>query len=210
VEVEVWSDLVCPWCFLGDHNLRAAIGQLTDPTGVRVVHRAFQLHPEAPTVGPRLVDVIAEEEDITVEQASDAVSDVADDAAAVGLHYRMSEIVTGNTLDTHRSILWAADQGRGEELKGLIFSAYFEQARPIFTAEQLAPLMRRAGCDPLSGERMLASADYREQVIEDERRARQLGAPGVPFFVFGNGRRLFGAQSPVALSAALADSSAAR
>lgn len=208
MHVEVWSDLVCPWCYLGNRNLRTAIADLGDPSDIDVVHRAFQLHPEAPTVGPRLIEVIAAEEDITLEQATDAVSDVADDAAAVGLDYQMADIVTGNTFDAHRTVLWAREQGLGEELLEVLFSSYFVLAQPIFTPEQLLPFLAQAGCDPQAGASMLASNAYAAQVADDQRMATELGAPGVPFFAFGSGLRLFGAQSVEVLRDALVAESA--
>jgi predicted DsbA family dithiol-disulfide isomerase len=203
MQIEVWSDMVCPWCFLGKRRLEAALVDLPASDGVTVVHRAFQLDPDAVTAGRKTVDVLAEKYRITEEQAVEMMSDVTDTAAEAGLHYRLADTVSGNTADAHRVVLWAQEQGRGGPLLEALFAGYFEQARPVFTADDLAPFVAAVGLDPGDMAAMLATDDFRAQVQEDQRTAAALGARGVPFFVFDRTVGVSGAQPVAAFAAAL-------
>lgn len=198
--VEVWSDMVCPWCFIGKRRFEQALAEFPGAADVQVVHRAFQLDPGATTLGRRTADVLAEKYDISPAQAVDMMADVTDTAATVGLRYRLADTVAGNTADAHRLVLWAQDQGRGSALLEVLFAGYFEQAQPVFSAADLLPFCQEVGLDPTAAAAMLDSDDYREQVRTDQALAAQFGARGVPFFVFDRVRGVSGAQ-PVAVFA---------
>lgn len=201
MQVEVWSDMVCPWCFLGKRRLEAALADFAGRDDVAVIHRAFQLDPGAATEARSTVEVLAAKYGITPGQAVDMMSDVTDTAAGDGLRYRLPDTVSGNTADAHRVVLWAQDQGRGGDLLEALFSGYFEQAQPVFTTADLAPFVAQVGLDPAAMEAMLATDAYRDHVVEDQREAAALGAGGVPFFVFDRKVGVSGAQ-PVAVFAA--------
>lgn len=196
--VEIWSDMVCPWCFIGKRRFEQALAEFSGAAEVEVVHRAFQLDPGAATRGRRTVDVLVENYDITTAQAVDMMADVTDTAATVGLRYRLADTVAGNTADAHRLVLWAQDHGRGSTLLEALFEGYFEQARPVFTVAELLPFCEPAGLDPTAAAAMLGSDDYRDRVRSDQALAAQFGARGVPFFVFDRVRGVSGAQ-PVAV-----------
>lgn len=203
MQIEVWSDMVCPWCFLGKRRLETALTDFPSSSDVTVVHRAFQLDPDAVTAGRKTVEVLAERYRITEEQAVDMMSDVTDTAAEAGLHYRLAETASGNTADAHRAVLWAQLQGKGEPLLEALFSGYFEQARPVFTADDLAPFVAAIGLDPDAMVAMLATDAFRAQVQDDQRAAAALGARGVPFFVFDRKVGLSGAQPVATFASAL-------
>ncbi len=194
IRVDVWADMVCPWCFIGMRRLESAIADAPSDVGVEVVHHAFQLDPGATNEGARTVDVLAEKYGISTEQAVDMMSDVSDTAADVGLRYNLGATISGNTTDAHRLVLWAQDQGRGTELLEALFTAYFEGAEPVFTPAELLPIVARTGLDDTAAAVMLAGDDYREHVIADQQLAAQVGARGVPFFVFDGKRGVSGAQ----------------
>ncbi|MFI0432909.1 MAG: DsbA family oxidoreductase [Candidatus Nanopelagicales bacterium] len=203
MQIEVWSDMVCPWCFLGKRRLEAALADFPGREDVAVVHRAFQLDPEAVTEGRSTVEVLAAKYGITDVQAVDMMSDVTDTAAGAGLNYRLPDTVSGNTADAHRTVLWAQDQGRGGELLEALFAGYFEQALPVFKATDLAPFVAQVGLDPDAMAAMLATDTYRDQVEQDQQLAAAMGAGGVPFFVFERKVGVSGAQPVSVFAAAL-------
>ena len=204
MQVEIWSDMVCPWCFIGKRQFERALAGYPDRERVTVVHRAFQLDPDATSDGRRTVEVLSQKYEITLSQAVDMMSDVSDTAAEAGLHYRLAETVSGNTADARRTVLWAQRQGRGAALLEALFSSYFERALPVFTAEELHPLVAGVGLDADAALTMLSSADYRDQVAADQVTAAQLGARGVPFFVFDRRTAVAGAQPVSTFADALA------
>lgn len=203
MQVEVWSDMVCPWCFLGKRRLEAALADYPGGVDVNVVHRAFQLDPDAVTEGRSTVDMLAERYRISAEQAVDMMSDVTDTAAGAGLNYRLADTLSGNTADAHRAVLWAQDQGRGRELLEALFTGYFEQARSVFKAADLAPFAAQVGLDPDQMTAMLATDAYVDVVVQDQQLAAAMGARGVPFFVFDRKIGVSGAQPVSVFAAAL-------
>lgn len=201
--VEIWSDMVCPWCFIGKRRFEQALAGFEGRDDVTVLHRAFQLEPQAVSEGRSTVEVLAAKYGISTDEAVDLMSDVSDTAAGAGLTYRLADTVSGNTADAHRTVLWAQNQGRGSELLEELFSAYFEQALPVFTVEQLLPHVEAVGLVPAAAADMLATDAYAEEVHADQEDARRLGAGGVPFFVFDRRVGVSGAQPVATFAAAL-------
>ena len=191
--IEVWSDVVCPWCFIGKRRLESALEQ----AGVKdaeIVYRAFQLDPSATTDGARTVDVISRKYGVSLEEAEKMMDNVTSVAAGEGLNFRLLDGVSGNTGDAHRLILWAAEQGRGQELVEALFHRYFELAEPVFTIDDLLPIAEEVGLDRAAAAELLASDAYADQVVADQAQAAAYGANGVPFFVFDRKVAFSGAQ----------------
>lgn len=192
MHVEVWSDVVCPWCYIGKRRLEAALAGYDGD--VTITHRAFQLDPGATTNGELTVQRLAAKYGVSLEQASQMMSDVSEVAATVGLQYRLDDTVSGNTRDAHRLLLWAQEQGRGAELLEALYNAYFVEARAIFTVEELLPIATSVGLDPDAARAILAGDEYTDQVFADQDLAGQFGANGVPFFVIDRKYGISGAQ----------------
>jgi predicted DsbA family dithiol-disulfide isomerase len=191
--IEVWSDVVCPWCFIGKRRLESALEQ----AGVKdaeIVYRAFQLDPSATTDGARTVDVISRKYGVSLEEAEKMMDNVTSVAAGEGLNFRLLDGVSGNTGDAHRLMLWAAEQGRGQELVEALFHRYFELAEPVFTIDDLLPIAEEVGLDRAAAAELLASDAYADQVVADQAQAAAYGANGVPFFVFDRKVGFSGAQ----------------
>ena len=191
--IEVWSDVVCPWCFIGKRRLDSALEQ----AGVKdaeIVYRAFQLDPSATTDGARTVDVISRKYGVSPTEAEKMMDNVTSVAAGEGLNFRLLDGVSGNTGDAHRLILWAAEQGRGQELVEALFHHYFELAEPVFTTDDLLPIAEEVGLDRAAAAALLASDAYGDQVVADQAQAAAYGANGVPFFVFDRKVGFSGAQ----------------
>ena len=203
MQVEVWSDVVCPWCYIGKRRLDEALAAFPGGDDVVVVHRAFQLDPKAVSDGRRTVDVIAEKYGTDPAGAAAMMANVTEVAATGGLSYRLLDTVSGNTRDAHRLVLWAQAQGQSAELLESMYSGYFEQARDIFTTEALCELAAEAGLDSTEARAMLSTTDFIDVVAADQALAASFGATGVPFFVFDRAYGISGAQPLEAFIATL-------
>jgi predicted DsbA family dithiol-disulfide isomerase len=199
MQIEVWSDVVCPWCFIGKRRLERALVD-TGLSDVEVVHRAFQLDPHATTEGRRTVEVIASKYGTDVAGAEQMMGQVTAVARGEGLSYQLLDTTSGNTELAHEVLLWAQDQDhdnnhhRGQELLERLYSAYFERAEPIFTLDEILPHVEAVGLDVDEARAAIDSGVYRARVAEDGDLARQFGANGVPFFVFHRRYGISGAQ----------------
>lgn len=195
MQVEVWSDVVCPWCYIGKRRLEQAIADLGDAAPeIEIIHRGYQLDPTASSDGIRVADYLAEKYDITPEQALDMMDDVAEVAETVGLDYDLSLTIHGNTRDAHRLILWAQTTGDAAPLLEAMYSGYFEHGRSVFTPDALLEFVAEAGLDVDAARAVLASDAFDQQVVDDQTLAAQFGANGVPFFVVDRKYGISGAQ----------------
>lgn len=194
VEIEVWSDVVCPWCYIGRRRLQQALAERPD-LDVTIRHRAFQLQPDAPhdhTVPTGAY--LAEKYGISEERVREMQDTVIDVARSVGLTYNLEHTLTGNTRDAHRLLLWAAEFDRQDELLEQMYAAYFTKGASLFDERSLLDLVDSVGLDPAEASRMLTSDRYAEDIRNDLSAAQQLGATGVPFFVFDRSFGIAGAQ----------------
>lgn len=209
MRIDVWADLVCPWCFIGKRRLQRALqdfySQLTDNDDVHIVHRAFQLDPSASTHSEPTIDHLAAKYGVSREQAMEMMSEVTKVAAGEGLDYHLDRTMTGNTRDGHRFVLWVQEISpvTTQPLLADLYSAYFERGERIFTIEDLAPFATRHDLDASAMREILEGRDYLDAVASDQATARDLGAGGVPFFVFNNAVGLSGAQPIEAFHQAL-------
>jgi protein disulfide-isomerase len=191
--IEVWSDVVCPWCFIGKRRLDKAIAKLPDPNVVEVRHRAFQLQPDISETVPTSQH-LAEKYRVSAEQVAEMQANVCSIADGEGLCYDLKNTLSGNTMDAHRLIIWAAGKGKQQELLEALYSAYFEQSKPVFTQSDLLTIAESVGLDVKEAETLLMTDLLEDQVKEDQAIAHQLGANGVPFFVFDMKYVISGAQ----------------
>lgn len=200
--VEVWSDVVCPWCFIGRRRLQSALKSFAHADDVTVVHRAFQLQPDAIGIVPT-GQHLAEKYGVSADQVQQMQQNVCAIADGEGLCYDLDATLSGNTRDAHRLLLWAQEQGSAEMLLELLYSGYFEQGRSLFTHEDLLGFIDEAGLDRAAAEAVLESDAYAAEVVEHARTAASLGATGVPFFVFDRKYGISGAQPVEAFSQTL-------
>jgi predicted DsbA family dithiol-disulfide isomerase len=193
IHIDVWSDVVCPWCFIGRRRLQKAIANHANGREVIVRHRAFQLQPDAREV-VRTDEMLASKYKVDKEQVAAMQANVCSIADGEGLCYDLSETLSGNTADAHRLILWAEEIGKGDELLEVIYSAYFEKKQSIFTHDDLVALALSVGIEEAPARELLLSDRFADQVNEDQDLARQLGANGVPFYVIDMKFGISGAQ----------------
>ena len=196
MRIDVWSDLVCPWCYIGKRRLEHALKDFSGAGGVEVVHRSFQLNPTAPMgTTSRRRDYLIAKYGWSADKAAQIDADMEQRAAADGLEYHLSDNgLTGNTLDAHRLVHLARERGVQDQAVERLFRAYFTEQRSLFDADSLAALAADAGLDTADVKRVLAGTDYTDAVRADMREAQTLGVSGVPFFVFNQRLGLSGAQ----------------
>ncbi len=192
--IEVWADVVCPWCFIGKRRLERAIAALPELPELEVVHRAFQLDPGAISEGGLTVDLLASKYGLDAAGVRNMLGQVDSAGATEGLTMRLLETLRGNTAVAHQLILWAQQQGSGQALLEGIFSGYFENAHPIFTIDELMPFVSAAGLDTEVAREVITAGSYRSAVSADLEMAAHFGATGVPFFVFDRRFGISGAQ----------------
>ena len=200
MKVEIWSDVVCPWCYIGKRNLEAALEGFEHRDEVEVVWRSFELDPGAPAQrqGP-YVERLAKKYRTSVEGAQGMIDRMTEAGAAVGLDMRFDLAKPGNTFDAHRLLHLAASHGLQDELKERLFRATFTEGEAIGDPGVLVRLAGDVGLDPDEVEEVLASGALAEEVRAEEAEATALEITGVPFFVVDRTFAVSGAHPPQAL-----------
>ncbi len=204
MQVEIWSDIVCPWCYLGKRRFERALEAFPHKAAVEVHYRAFQLNPAAETgaTGSR-TEMLKGKYRLTDDQIATMDERMERLAAEEGLSYNLRATVTGNTLDAHRLVHLARTCGREDAMLERLYTAYFSEARSIFDEEALVALASEAGLDADQARTTLRSDAFRAAVAADIRAASELGATGVPFFVLASRYGVSGAQATEVFSDAL-------
>lgn len=193
VTIELWVDLICPWCYLAKHRLDAAIAQRPDAERFRVWLRSYELDPNAPTEAEPILDHLAHKYGAGPEQVQAMESRVRGLAVADGLPYSTNR-VTASTFDVHRLQHYAAAQGLGTNFFDAVQDGYFAGTLNPFETDQLVAAAVAAGLDADGVRAVLDGDDYTDAVRADEAEARSFGANGVPFTVYGRRYATSGAQ----------------
>lgn len=202
--VEVWADVVCPWCRLGKAYLERAIAQFEHAQSVDVVWRSFELDPKAPASRPEsLNEHLSRKLGRSPEQVDELQEMIRQRGAEVGVDFRFDHAKTGNTFDAHRLLHLAKDEGLQGELSDALYQAYFTDGEPIGDPATLARVAAQVGLDPAAIEAVLSSDRYADAVRADEAEAQALQVTGVPFFVFDRRVAAGGAQPPEVLLSGL-------
>ena len=207
--VDVWSDIVCPFCYLGRRQLELALAALDAPLEVVVRHHAFELDPRAAEVHPgTLNEMLAHKYGVTPEQAEAMNARVASLAHSLGMQWSLDRARPANTFDAHRLVALAATQGRDADLLERLFRAYFSEGEVVSDHTTLARLADEVGVD---GSRdVLSGVAYADEVRHDENLAARIGITGVPAFIFDGRVHVSGAQGVDALLDALRSAIAQR
>jgi predicted DsbA family dithiol-disulfide isomerase len=204
MDVEIWSDVVCPWCYIGKRRFEEALGGFDHRDEVAVTYRSFQLDPSAPATSEGdPVDRLAAKYGMSRAQAEAAQARVTANAATVGLDFHLDKARSGNTFDAHRLIHYANSVGKQAAVKERLMAAYFVEGKPIGDRDVLLRLAVDEGLDKTAVRAVLDSDAYASDVRHDELEARQLGINGVPFFVLDRAYGVSGAQGAETLRAAL-------
>ena len=200
MEVEIWSDVACPWCYVGKRRFEAALAAFDNSDEVKVTWRSFELDPTAPR--ERDVDGathLAQKYGTTRERALEMQRTMTEAAAGDGLDFRFDIARAGNTFDAHRLVHLAAAHGSQDAMKERLMRGYLTEGEPIGDPRALERLAIEAGLPADEVREVLATERFTEEVREDERTAHSLGINAVPFFVVDRVFGASGAHPPEAL-----------
>ena len=195
MKVEIWSDVVCPWCYIGKRHFEAALAGFGHSDDVEVVWRSFQLDPTAAaTSDGDPVERLAQKYGKSREWAEAAHARVTEAAAQAGLEFHLDRSRSGNTFDAHRLLHFAAAAGKQGELKERLMRGYFTDGQAIGEHSTLLGLAVETGLDEAETKAVLDGDDFADDVRTDLKDAQELGISGVPFFVIDSKFGVSGAQ----------------
>ena len=204
MRIEVWSDVVCPWCYIGKRRLESALEWFDHRGEAEVGWRSFELDPGAPRRhGASPAEHLAAKYGMSLEQVAASWARLTELAESEGLEYHLDRTQGGSTFDAHRLIHLGAERGLQDEVKERFLRAYFTEAAPIGEPEVLARLAIEAGLPAGEVRDVLSTDRLAAEVREDEQRARLLDIEGVPFFAIDERYGVSGAQSAELLLEAL-------
>lgn len=204
MKIEIWSDVICPWCFIGKRHFETALEQFGGHPDITVVWRSFELDQNAPRRYPGTpVERLASKYGVSLQEAEAMNARVTAVAKEVGLEYQLANARPGNSFDAHRVLHFAASRNLGEQAAERIMQAYFSESLPVGDRAALAQLAPKFGMTEAEVMKMLESEEYGDAVRADELRAAEFGVSGVPFFVFDEKSGISGAQPVATLVEAL-------
>jgi predicted DsbA family dithiol-disulfide isomerase len=203
MRVDIWSDIVCPWCYIGNSRFTRALADFEHRDQVDVAYRSFELDPSIPEgQATPILDLLAAKYGMSPAQAQQAESRVAGLAAAEGLDFTVDRAM-GNTFDAHRLVHLGSDHNLAGRVVQTLYHAYFGEGRPVFGTDALVGLAEDAGLDPGQARQALSDGSYGDAVRADEDQASKLGIGGVPFCVLDGRYAVSGAQPEETFALAL-------
>ncbi len=206
LRLDIWSDIACPWCYVGKRRIEGALAGFAHADQVAVHWRAFELDPSAPRVrdgGEGYAARLARKYGSSRAKAEARLAHMTELAATDGLDFRFDRIQPGNTFDAHRLLHLAGERGVQDALKERLLHAYMTEGQAIGLPEVLAPLAREAGLDEPEVRALLDGDRFAAEVRADEAEAHALGIGGVPFFVLDGRLGVSGAHTSDVLRGAL-------
>jgi len=196
MKVEIWSDVMCPFCYIGKRRFENALQELPFKDEIEVEWKSFQLNPDLQyQPGRNIHQYLAEHKGFSIEKAKELNNYVTDMAAQEGLTYDFEKAVVANSFDAHRFAHLAKQNGLGDEAEEALFNAYFTEGKNIADHDTLADLGEAIGLDKAEIHHTLAGNKFAINVQQDIAQAQQLGIRGVPFFVMDNKYGVSGAQA---------------
>ena len=195
MKVEIWSDVMCPFCYIGKRRFENALQQFDHKNEISIIWKSYQLDPSMKTEpGKNINQYLAERKGWTLEYARQMNAHVTSMAKEVGLHYDFDKAIVANSFDAHRFSHLAAKYGQGNEAEELLFKAYFTEGKNIADHDTLIQLGIEIGIDATVTKQMLSTDAYTYEVQHDINEAEALGLRGVPFFVMNRKFGVSGAQ----------------
>lgn len=193
IKLDIWSDIVCPWCYIGKRRMERALEGLGEE--VQITWRSFELDPHGVTdPNLSLTEMLARKYGMSLERARQAQDQVTQAAKQEGLDFVFDEATPANTFHAHRLLQFARTEGKGGELKERLMRAYFSEGKPVGEIDALAALAIEVGLPEERVREVLGGDEFGEDVRRDEAQAMQLGVRGVPFFVINEAYGISGAQ----------------
>jgi predicted DsbA family dithiol-disulfide isomerase len=209
ISIDIWSDIACPWCYIGKRNLEtglAAVAGDEDAPQVTVTFHSFELSPDTPVdFDGEEIDFRAGHKGLPREQVVEMLDNVTNVAKNAGLEYRFDMLKHTNTVKAHELLHHAKDQGRQHEMEERLMSAYFTEGKHVGRIDDLVELAVEVGLDADAARDALDSAKHLPAVRQDQAQARAYGIQGVPFFVIDGQYGISGAQPPAAFENVIRD-----
>lgn len=204
MKVEIWSDVVCPWCYIGKRRFEEALRRFEHREEVEVTWRAFELDPRAPAErSGRYDELLAKKYGTTPTRAQEMIDHMTRAAAVEGVEMDFEKVRPGNTFTAHRLLHLASRHGLQDALKERLMRAYFTDGESVGDPKVLERLALETGLEAADVRHVLESSEFADEVRVEEAEAGALGITGVPFFVVNRKYGVSGAQSPELLLAVL-------
>jgi len=204
MKVEIWSDVMCPFCYIGKRRFENALAQFAHKDKVEVIWKSFQLNPDMKTEpGKNINQYLAEVKGWSLEQARQTNDHVTKMAKEAGLDYDLDKAVVANSFDAHRLVQLAKTTGKGDAMEEQLFKAYFTEGKNIADHDTLVQLATGIGLDAETVKKVLDSDEYADAVDQDIYESQQIGVRGVPFFVLNDRYAVSGAQASETFAGAL-------
>jgi len=197
MKVDVWSDIMCPFCYIGKRHYEAALKQFAKSDQIEIVWHSFQLDPTIPVQSnnhQKVFEYLAARKGISFEQSMKMHDGVLQMANNAGLEFNLEKAIVANSFNAHRLIQLAKTRGKGDEVEENLFKAYFIEGKDIGNPEVLVEIGKRNGLTDLNVNDALTNDDYSYSVNQDIQEAQNLGIRGVPFFIFNRKYAVSGAQ----------------
>lgn len=195
MKVDIWSDVRCPFCYIGKRNFEEALSKFENPEDVEVIWHSFQLDPDLKTQPEKdMLDFFSELKGISRDQAELMLAGAKQMGTAMGLDFNIENSIVANSFRAHQLLQFAKSKGLGNEMKEILFIAHFTDAQNIDDRETLVDLAVKAGLNREETEKLFSGEEFKDKVKEDEDAAKKLGIQGVPFFVFNRKYAISGAQ----------------
>jgi predicted DsbA family dithiol-disulfide isomerase len=195
IKIDIWSDIVCPFCFIGKKKLELAISKLHLSEQVEIEWHSFQLDPDFPK-GEAIpsTSYLAQRKNYPIEQINAIQQQLTTSAKVYGIDFQFEKALSFNTIEVHRLWQWSKNLGKSSELKEALMKAYFSDGIDLSKEENILQVVENCGLDKLEAESILKSNQFSNEVDQDIYHASQIGVRGVPFFVLNNQFAISGAQ----------------
>jgi len=199
MKIEIWSDVMCPFCYIGKRNFEKALTQFAEKEKIEIVWKSFQLDASVPDIATESYEeYLVKRKGLSAEQVKGMLQNVTQMAREAGLDYHFDRSVIVNSLKAHRLIQFAKTRNLGDEAEERLFHAFFTEGKSIADIDTLTQLGAEIGLDATELQVAFTDERYAYQVNQDIQEARQIGVNGVPFFVFNRKYAISGAQPPQA------------
>ena len=199
MKIEIWSDVMCPFCYIGKRNFEKALTQFAEKEKIEIVWKSFQLDASVPDIATESYEeYLVKRKGLSAEQVKGMLQNVTQMAREAGLDYHFDRSVIVNSLKAHRLIQFAKTRKLGDEAEERLFHAFFTEGKSIADIDTLTQLGVEIGLDATELQVAFTDERYAYQVNQDIQEARQIGVNGVPFFVFNRKYAISGAQPPQA------------
>lgn len=196
MKIEIWSDIFCPFCYMGKRRFENALKKFTDKEDVEVVFKSFELNPDSPKVINKTIhEAISEKYGITYDEAKRNNENIINQGKDIGLEFNFDSLVLTNSFDAHRLIHFARPFNKMEDATEELFKAYFTDSKNISDIDTLGNIAEKIGLNKEEAIKILKSDKYEKEVREDEMLARNYGITSVPTFIINDKFKVTGAQS---------------